>query len=136
MEWADDDGNGTGRYLFLQLKAGPSHLSSRADGREIFRIKKPRWVTTWTQQPYPVMLVIGREASATGWDRSSPFGGSSRETRAFPDVRWMEISSPLKRELAAGRRPEDIKHIDFVGETLDLASVLRWRNRIGDGYRG
>jgi hypothetical protein len=38
---------------------------------------------------------------------------NSSETRAFPDVRWMEI-----------------KQIDFLGESLDLASVLRWRNRI------
>jgi hypothetical protein len=46
VEFTDDDGNGTGHYLYLQLKAGPSHLRRRADGREIFTIKKPRWVHT------------------------------------------------------------------------------------------
>jgi len=51
-------------------------------------------------------------------------------TRAFPDVRWMEISSVLEREQAAGRQPKEIKQIEFVGETLDMASVLRWRRRI------
>jgi hypothetical protein len=52
------------------------------------------------------------------------------ETRAFPDVRWMEISSVLQRELAAGRSPEQIRQIEFVGESLDMASVLRWRRNI------
>ena len=110
------------------------------------------------------MLVIGLEADPMAWNRvswdrlnefsmteidwpdpelkrrhlnlSDPFGSSSRETRAFPDVRWMEITSVLKRELASGRQPEQIKQIEFVGETLDLASVLRWRDRLREGYRG
>ncbi|MEB3167964.1 MAG: TIR domain-containing protein [Synechococcaceae cyanobacterium] len=138
VEFTDDDGNGTGRYLFLQLKAGPSHLRRRADGREMFAIKKPRWIRTWTQQPGPVMLVIGREAPKLGKeDRmekqrrqfAEPFD-DRYETRAFPDVRWMEISSVLQQQMVSGLRPEDIKQIEFLGETLDLASVLRWRRRI------
>ena len=47
------------------------------------------------------MLVIGREAAAERAlfvDRAN--------SRKFPDVRWMEISSLLRRELAAGRSPE------------------------------
>ena len=52
------------------------------------------------------------------------------ETRAFPYVRWMEISSLLQREQAAGRRPEQIRQIEFVGESLDMASVLQWRRKI------
>jgi hypothetical protein len=43
-------------------------------------------------------------------------------SRRFPDVRWMEISSLRRLELAAGRSPEQIKQIEFVGETLDMAS--------------
>ena len=39
----------------------------------------------------------------------------------------MEISSLLRRELAAGRSPEQIQQIEFVGETLDMASVLQWK---------
>ena len=57
-------------------------------------------------------------------------GAGHFETRAFPDVRWMEISSVLQRELAAGRRPEQIRQIEFVGESLDMASVLQWRRKI------
>jgi GTPase SAR1 family protein len=175
VEFTDDDGNGTGRYLYLQLKAGRSHLRRRADGREMFAIKKPRWIHTWTQQPGPVMLVIGRDAVPEGFfvgrdwfDDKHSFdvsleGGPGTDkvdqrfvemafeksyekfmdprasrtgSRAFPDVRWMEISTVLKRELIAGRQPEEIKQIEFEGETLDMASVLRWRRKILDGWRG
>jgi hypothetical protein len=130
VEFTDDDGKGTGRYLFLQLKAGPSHLRRRTDGGEFFTIKKPRWIRTWTQQPGPVMLVIGRPATP---DRERDWlEGGRPERRAFPDVRWMEISSVLKRELDSGRSPEQITQIEFTGEPLDLASVLRWRRRILD----
>jgi hypothetical protein len=150
VEFTDDDGNGTGRYLYLQLKAGPSHLRRLADGREMFAIKKSRWIRTWTQQPGPVMLVIGREVATKDLDRYGdprPPGydlneqelmrfrrglhdTSHSETRSFPDVRWMEISHVLKQELNAGRSPEQIKQIEFVGETLDLSSVLRLREQI------
>jgi GTPase SAR1 family protein len=146
VEFTDDDGNGTGRYLYLylylQLKAGPSHLHRHKDGREIFTIKKPRWIQTWTQQPGPVMLVIGREAAtdreahwadSLGQARADVFRADRSNSRAFPDVRWMEISSVLQRELAAGRSPEQIRQIEFVGESLDMASVLQWRRKILDG---
>ena len=36
----------------------------------------------------------------------------------------------LQRELDGARRPEQIKPIEFSGEPLDLASVLRWRRKI------
>ena len=163
VEFTDDDGNGTGAYLYLQLKAGPSHLRRRADGHEIFTIRKPRWVHTWTHQPFPVMLVIGQpagleadgdpldpdhlpfepfESASSSRFKSSPGRGSrfpsaSRaDHRAFPDVRWMEISSVLRRELQAGRAPDQIRQIDFHGEPLDMASVLRWRRKILEGWRG
>lgn len=143
VEFTDHDGNGTGRYAYLQLKAGRSHLRRRSDGREMFSIRKPRWVRSWTQQPGPVMLVIGRERlkdlGPFGYDltekemalfQDSPQGVSRDSTRAFPDVRWMEISSVLQQQLDAGRDPEEIRQIEFVGETLDIASVLRLRRRI------
>ena len=92
----------------------------------MFATKKPRWIHTWIQQPFPVVLVIGREAAA---ERALFADRATR--RKFPDVRWMEISSLLRRELAAGRSPEQIKQIKFVGENLDMASHQpsggRWR---------
>ena len=46
LEFTDEEGTGTGRYLYLQLKAGSSHLRRRNNGREIFAIKNPRWIHT------------------------------------------------------------------------------------------
>jgi hypothetical protein len=115
------EGRGTGRRLYLQLKSGNSHLDRRADGTEIFRIKKQEWVKQWTQQPYPVMLVIGtfseQDEQAVG-----------KEKLEFAEVRWMEISSVLKRESQNGTNR--VKQIEFKGERLDLTSVRRWRDRV------
>jgi hypothetical protein len=115
------DGRGSGRRLYLQLKAGNSHLTRRADGVEIFRIKKQKWVKQWIQQPYPVMLVIG-----TFSDEDERIVG--REKLEFADVRWMEISSILQSESQNATKP--VKQIEFRGERLDLSSVRRWREKI------
>ncbi|HBH74290.1 MAG TPA: hypothetical protein DDY43_12855 [Synechococcales bacterium UBA10510] len=63
------------------------------------------------------MLVIGREAAA-----ERALFVDRADSRKFPDLRWMEISGLLRRELAAGRCPKQNKQIEFVGETLDMAS--------------
>ena len=56
LEFTNEDGKGTGKGLYLQLKAGNSHLTRRkTDGTEIFTIRKQRWVKTWMNQPWPVM---------------------------------------------------------------------------------
>ncbi|MGO9914964.1 MAG: DUF4365 domain-containing protein, partial [Isosphaeraceae bacterium] len=121
LEFTNDDGKGTGRRLFLQLKSGNSYLEKRKGGAEIFRIKEQRWVQYWLQQPVPVMLVIGtfseQDERASGKDRLE-----------FADVRWMEISSVLKRESQDGTKP--VKQIEFKGERLDMSSVRRWRDRV------
>jgi small GTP-binding protein len=120
LEFTDDDGKGTGRRLYLQLKSGNSHLKKRKDGTEAFPIKDPRWVDYWLKQPHPVMLVIG--TFATDDERSM-----GRDKLEFAEVRWMEISSVLKRESQNGTKP--VKQIEFKGERLDMTSVRRWRDR-------
>jgi len=42
----------------------------------------------------------------------------------------ISISRVLQRELAAGRSPEQIRQIEFLGESLDMASVLQRRRKI------
>jgi small GTP-binding protein len=122
MEFTDEDGNGVGKGLCLQLKAGNAHLIKRkSDGAEIFRIKKPRWVNTWKCQPYPVMLVIGTFKT----DNSRTKGNEKLE---FADIRWMEITSELDRLSEGGKTP--VKQFVFKGERLDMASVRQWRERI------
>ncbi len=122
LEFTNEDGNGTGKGLCLQLKAGNSHLTKRkADGAEIFTIRKQRWVKTWMNQPHPVMLVIGtfseEDERAVG-----------KEKVEFADVRWMEISSVLKRESQNGTKP--VKQIEFKGERMDMSSVRKWREKV------
>jgi hypothetical protein len=121
VEFTDDDGRGTGKRLFLQLKAGNSHLERRKrDGAEIFKIKKQSWVDYWLKQDSPVLLVIGTlPAEADG-----PRGGSSDR---FADIRWMEISDLLRDESKGGTRP--VKQIVFKGERLDTMSVRGWRDK-------
>ena len=122
VEFTDDDGNGVGKGLCLQLKAGNSFLKARkSDGVEIFAIKKQRWVKTWMNQPYPVMLVIGTFPED---DKHA----TRKEKLEFADVRWMEISSVLQRESQNGTKP--VKQIEFQGERLDLSSVRRWRQKV------
>jgi WD40 repeat protein len=121
LEFTDEDGSGTGKRLYLQLKSGNSHLRTRVkDGAEIFEIREQRWVDYWLKQPYPVMLVVGSFAVD---DECL----ARKDKLEFADVRWMEISSVLKRESQNGRKP--VKQIEFKGERLDLASVRRWRNK-------
>lgn len=116
-----DDGKGTGKRLYLQLKSGNSHLRALKDGTEIFDVKEQRWVDYWLKQPHPVMLVIGTFA---GEDE----GFAGREKLEFAEVRWMEISSYLKRESENGSKP--VKKIVFKGERLDMDSIYRWRDKM------
>ncbi len=105
LEFTNDDGEGTGRRLYLQLKSGNSHLTKcKTDGTEIFTIKKQRWVEYWLQQPHPVLLVIGTFSE----DDERAIGKDKLE---FAEVRWMEITSVLKRESANGTKP--VKQIEF-----------------------
>lgn len=122
LEFTNDGGSGTGKRLLLQLKPGNSHLRRNKEGAEVFVIKNPRWVAYWARQHWPVMLVIG---TFNEQERFGEHGG--RERLEFADVRWMEIGSVLKREGAGGKT---VKQIVFEGETMDLASILRWRKKM------
>ncbi len=122
VEFTDEENNGIGKGLCLQLKAGNSHLKKRKrDGVEIFSIKKQRWIKTWMIQPFPVMLVIGTFSE----DNSRIVG---RDKLEFNNVRWMEISSVLKRLSANGTKV--VNQIEFKGERLDMDSVHRWKTKI------
>jgi small GTP-binding protein len=122
VEFTDDEGRGTGKRVFLQLKAGNSHLERRAsDGAEIFRIKKASWVDYWMKQDCPVLLVIG-----TFPEEADELRGQGKER--FADVRWMEISELLRRETMRGTWP--VRQIIFDGERLDALSVRRLRDRV------
>jgi hypothetical protein len=118
LEFTDDDGKGTGKRLYLQLKSGNSHLEKIKDGTEIFRIKKQRWVDYWLKQPFPVMLVIGTFVQ----EEDMHMAGEKLE---FHQVRWMEIKSYLKKVSQDNTKP--VRSIEFKGERLDMTSIHRWR---------
>lgn len=69
------------------------------------------------------MLVIGTF-------REDDERGIGKDKLEFAEVRWMEISSVLKRESENGTKP--VKQIEFKGERLDLSSVRQWRNKIAN----
>ncbi len=107
IEFKNDDGQATGKRLYLQLKSGDSYLTTRkADGAEVFQIKKPRWAEYWQEQAYPVMLVI----------RTSD-----------GEIRWMDVSAYLKHESSSGKT---VKQIIFDSEPFDTFSVRRWRDSV------
>jgi small GTP-binding protein len=120
VEFTDDEGRGTGKRLYLQLKSGNSYLQTRkSDGAEIFKIKKQSWVKYWLKQDYPVLLVIGTFPDEMDERR----GGKNR----FADIRWMEVRDLLRRESKNGTQP--VKQIVFKGQRLDTLSVRDWRAR-------
>ena len=119
VEFTDDQGHGTGKHMYLQLKAGNSHLTKRKkDGAEIFTIKKQGWVRQWIRQPGPMMLVIG-----TFPEESERF--ADKEKKSFSEVRWMEVGGLLKELSAYGTKP--VRQIVFKGDRLDAASIGRRR---------
>jgi len=121
VEFTDDEARGTGKHMYLQLKAGNSHLKTRKrDGAEIFTIRKQRWVKQWICQDGPTMLIIGTFPE-------EPERGAGSEKKTFASVRWMEIGDYLRHASDNGKK--HVKQLVFEGERLDSQSVRRWRDR-------
>ncbi len=104
IEFTDDEGRGTGRRVYLQLKAGDSYLRPLKKGVEMFDIKDPRWAAYWHQQAYPVMLVV-------------------RSSRGV--IRWMDVSAVLKQKTRQGET--GIRSIEFRAEPLTVEGLLEKR---------
>ena len=111
IEFKTDEGEATGRKLYLQLKSGDSHLRPRGrDETRIFRISKARHASYGADQAFPVMLVVRDSEGA---------------------IEWMEIGEQLRERLAAGDWP--VRSIEFAGERFDVMSIRRWRDRVLGG---
>ncbi|MEM7015365.1 MAG: DUF4365 domain-containing protein, partial [Verrucomicrobiota bacterium] len=122
VEWTDDEGKGTGELIFLQLKAGNSHLYKRKDGVETFQLKK-KWVTNWLKQPGPVYLVVGTFPEADERD----FRGSGDEKR-FASVRWMEVKEILRERTENGTKT--VQKLEFEGEDLNYRTIIARRRKV------
>ncbi len=84
IEFVDDEHEATNRKVYLQLKSGDSYTRKRkADGAEIFTIKKQRQAEYWMASPFPVLLV---DSEFRG---RSPLDGGARLAEAR-EGRWQE----------------------------------------------
>ena len=106
IEFTTDDGRGTGRKVYLQLKSGDSYLTTRKrDGAELFQVSA-RHVRYWMDQVVPVYLVI-------------------RNSKG--EIRWMEVRDWLRRATDGGKKA--VRQIVFEGERFDVMSVRRLREQ-------
>jgi GTPase SAR1 family protein len=109
VEFKDDDGQASGRRIYVQLKSGNSYLRTRQrDGREIFDVKNERHLEYWINQPVDVYLVIRQADERSG-----------EET-----IRWMNVTRYLKE-----RKDKTSRQIVFAGERLDMQAVWKLRDR-------
>jgi small GTP-binding protein len=105
IEFKNDSGEATGKRIYLQLKSGDSYLRTRQnDGVEVFQIRKPRHLTYWMGQPFPVFLVV-------------------RNSKG--QIRWMDVRSLLRD--VSDQAPLSPRTIVFNGEKFDVMAIRRLR---------
>ncbi len=93
IEFKRDNGEASGKKLYLQLKSGDSYLDKRKrDEAEVFTIRDERHTRYWMDQGFLVMLVIRNSEG---------------------EVRWMEVRDWLKKASDNGKKP--VKQIIFEG---------------------
>jgi WD40 repeat protein len=106
IELKNSEGDAASILFYIQLKSGDSYLTTRKDGKEIFKIKSQRHVEYWRMRKYPVMLVV-----RTSDER----------------IRWMDVRAYVQREHDAGR---EVKQIVFNGEPFTAAAVRMMRDKV------
>jgi hypothetical protein len=105
VEFKANDGKGSGRKIYVQLKSGESYLTARkGDGKEVFDVQNPRHLEAWVRQPADVYLVIRDSEEA---------------------IRWMNVTKYLK-----ARADKQSRQIMFDGEKLDAPAVWRMRDAV------
>ena len=108
VEFKDNDGQPSGKKIYVQLKSGNSYLRTRrSDGREVFDVKNDRHLEYWMSQPVDVYLVIRQTDERTG-----------EQT-----IRWMNVTRYLKN-----RKDKKSRQIIFDGEALTMEAVWRLRD--------
>lgn len=109
VEFRDDNGQPSGRKIYVQLKSGNSYLRTRRnDGEEIFDVKNDRHLEYWLNQPVDVWLVIRQSDERTGEE----------------SIRWMNVTSYLRN-----RKDKQSRQIVFDGEPLTMKAVWNLRDR-------
>ena len=81
VEFKDNDGEASGKRIYIQLKSGNSYLRIRkGDGSEVFDVNDERHLSCWVSQPVDVYLVIRQ----------------TDETSGGQMIRWMNVTRHLK----------------------------------------
>ncbi len=108
VEFRGNDGQPSGKKIYVQLKSGNSYLRTRkSDGREVFDVKNDRHLEYWINQPVDVYLVVRQTDERT-----------AKET-----IRWMNVTRYLK-----DREDKKSRQIVFQGEALTMEAVWRLRD--------
>jgi WD40 repeat protein len=108
VEFRGDDGQPSGKKVYVQLKSGNSYLRTRkSDGREVFDVKNDRHLDYWISQPVDVYLVVRQTDDRT-----------KEET-----IRWMNVTRYLK-----DRKDKESRQIIFDGEDLNMQAVWKLRD--------
>src|ERR1022692_4734277 len=110
IEFKDNDGQPSGKRIYVQLKSGNSYLRTRrGDGREVFDVKNERHLSYWVSQPADVYLVIRQTEERT-----------NEQT-----IRWMNVPRYLRN-----RRDQRSRQIVFEGEPLTMEAVWKVRDEL------
>ena len=108
VEFKDNDGQPSGKKIYVQLKSGNSYLRTRkSDGREVFDVKNDRHLEYWIIQPVDVYLVVRQTDERTNEEA----------------IRWMNVTRYLKN-----RKDKKSRQIIFQGEPLNMQAVWRLRD--------
>jgi hypothetical protein len=109
IEFKDDNGEASGKRIYIQLKSGNSYLRTRKnDGSEVFDVKNERHLEHWISQPVDVYLVIRQTDEMSGGQT----------------IRWMNVTRYLKN-----RKDKKSRQIIFKGDKLDMEAVWKVRDQ-------
>lgn len=108
VEFKDNQGQPSGKKIYVQLKSGNSYLRTRQrDGKEVFDVKNDRHLEYWMSQPVDVYLVVRQTDERTGEEA----------------IRWMNVTRYLKK-----RQDKKSRQIIFQGEALTMQAVWKLRD--------
>ncbi len=108
VEFKDNDGQPSGKKIYVQLKSGNSYLRTRkSDGQEVFDVKNDRHLEYWISQPVDVYLVVRQTDERTGEEA----------------IRWMNVTRYLKNQ-----QDKKSRQIIFQGEALTMQAVWKLRD--------
>jgi len=108
VEFRDNNGQPSGKKIYVQLKSGNSYLRTRRkDGQEVFDVNNDRHLDYWMSQPVDVYLVIRQTEERTGEEA----------------IRWMNVTRYLR-----DRKDKKSRQIIFDGEDLNMHAVWKLRD--------